>query len=143
MRNEILVTKNEQAVFQQLGGESIPQLVCKLSATWFWGGARRQNFRFPRTYLLAGNEPYGCGPGGKKIDAGKEFRRRRRQECPMPSEQTNHHEGDNQIEYRVGGGYASFNKEWERGYLEDIGGYGYGPRHAVLGLFQRFEVIEE
>src|SRR5208283_4533670 len=80
------------------GGESFPHLVCELSATWFWGGASGQNFRFPRTYLLAGNEPYGRGPGGKKVCGGDKFRRRRRQESPMPSEQTDHHEGDNQVE---------------------------------------------
>ena len=57
----------------------------------------------------------------------------------MPSEQTNHHEGDNQVEDRVGGRHASFDEEWERRDLESVGGDGDGPRHAMLGVFQRFE----
>ena len=91
---------------------------------------------------MAGDEPYSGRPGGKKIGSGNEFRRRRGQESPVPSEQTNHHEGDKEIEERVGGRDASFDEEWKRGDLENVRGYGYGPRLAVFRL-QRFEVVEE
>ena len=51
------------------------------------------------TQLLARDEPYGRGPGGKKVGGGDEFRRCCRQEGPVPSEETNHHEGDDQVEH--------------------------------------------
>jgi hypothetical protein len=60
----------------------------------------------------------------------------------MPSEETNHHESNNQVEYRVGGGHSSFDEKWEGGDLEGVGGYGYGPCGTVFGL-QRVEVILE
>src|SRR5437899_211775 len=87
-------------------------------------------------HLLAGDEPDGCGPGGKEICAGNEFGCEGWQEGPVPSEETNQNEGDNQVEQRICGGYASLDEEREGGDLEGVGGDGYGPRQALLGLFQ-------
>src|SRR5260370_39950022 len=115
----------------------------------FWRGAWRQNFRVfgpgcgIGLHLLASDEPYGCGPGGKEIGAGDEFSGECGQESPVPSEQTNQNEGDNQIEQRVCGRYASLDEERKGGDLEGVGGDGQGPRQTALGRLQRFEVIEE
>jgi hypothetical protein len=87
-------------------------------------------------HLLAGDEPYGGRPGGKKICAGNELGCERGQESPVPSEQTNQNESDNQVEQRVRGGYTSLDEERKGCDLEGVGGDGYGPRQAVLGLFQ-------
>src|SRR6202040_2441070 len=120
-------------------------------AARFWRGARGQNLWVFRTgvgtgiglHLLAGDEPYGGGPSGKKICAGNEFGCEGWQEGPVPSEETNQNEGYNQVEQRVCGGYASLDEERKCGDLEGVGGDGYGPRQAVLGLFQRLEVRQE
>src|ERR1700674_959137 len=83
-------------------------------------------------HLLAGDEPYGGSPSGKKICAGNEFGRERGQESPVPSEETNQNEGDNQVEQRVCRGNASLDEERKGGDLEGVGGHGYGPRQALL-----------
>jgi len=116
------------------------------SAARGWRGAGRQNLRVFRIGvgtgivigldLLAGDEPDGSGPGGKEICAGDELGCEGWQESPVPSEQTNQNEGDNQVEQRVCGRYASLDEERKSGDLESVGGEGYGPRQALLGLFQ-------
>src|ERR1700687_3488414 len=62
-------------------------------------------------HLLAGDEPYGGSPGGKKICAGNQFGCEGWQEGPVPSEETNQNEGDNQVGQRVGGRDASLAEE--------------------------------
>src|SRR6266403_1630926 len=134
--------------------ESSSRPVRGLLAARGWRGAGGQNllvFRIrTRTgvgtgiviglHLLAGDEPDGCGPSGKKICAGNELSCEGWQESPVPSEETNQNEGDNKVEQRICGGYASLDEERKGGDLEGVGGDGYGPCQALLGLFQRIEV---
>src|SRR6266404_4967284 len=115
-----------------------------------WRGTGGQNLRVFGTgtgvgiviglHLLAGDEPDGCSPGGKEICAGNELGCEGGQESPVPSEQTNQNEGDNKVEQRICGGYASLDEERKGDDLEGVGGDGYGPGQALLGLFQRIEV---
>jgi hypothetical protein len=61
----------------------------------------------------------------------------------MPSEETNHQKGDNEIEDRVSGRQASFDKEREGDDLQGIGGDGDAPGQAKLGVFDRIKVMLE
>src|SRR5712671_5614182 len=89
-------------------------------AARFWRGAGRQNLWIFGTgvgtgiiigpHLLPGDEPYGGSPSGKEVCAGNEFGGEGRQESPVPSEETNQNEGDNKVEQRICGGYASLDE---------------------------------
>jgi hypothetical protein len=61
----------------------------------------------------------------------------------VPSEKSNHYKSYDEVKKRVSGRQGSFSEEREGSYFEDVGGDGYGPGDAVLGLFYRFEVVEE
>src|SRR5437899_10337498 len=107
-----------------LTAESSSRPVRGLLAARGWRGAGGQNLRVFRIrtrtgvgtgiviglHLLAGDEPDGCGPRGKKMCAGNESSCEGWQESPVPSEETNQKQGDNKVDNGISRGHASLDE---------------------------------